>query len=282
MKAILLFAIVGLIVAYDEHLAQRASAMSMSLYCPKENLQDWSCKTCKKYAPGFQMLKVINEDVSEMLGAIGYDPKLDKLVLGYRGSNNLMNWIEDFCAWKAPPEDSKDFPGSKIHAGFLTTYHAVQNHTIMAIKGAMRMYPGKPLVITGHSLGAAIATLAAADVVRNHNIPVHSVMLFGSPRVGDEGFDKLYESLKINTIRVVHRNDPVTRAPMKWLDYHHIPQEVFYPTADEKSFQVCDNIGEDPKCSVKDPMNLLYVLDHGCYLGVPALCWGDCPGLIPN
>jgi triacylglycerol lipase len=64
----------------------------------------------------------------------------------------------------------------------------------------------RPLWLTGHSLGAALATLTAA---RYGN--VQGVYTFGSPRVGDGAFTAAYQ---IPTYRFVHHNDVVTHVPL--------------------------------------------------------------------
>ena len=59
--------------------------------------------------------------------------------------------------------------------------------------------------MTGHSLGAALATLAA-DRYGN----VQGVYTFGSPRVGDGAFKKNFE---VEAYRIVNNKDIVTRVP---------------------------------------------------------------------
>jgi len=64
---------------------------------------------------------------------------------------------------------------------------------------------GCKLWVTGHSLGAALATLCAG---RYNN--VQGVYTFGSPRVGNDGFK---EKLDANIYRVVNNDDIVARVP---------------------------------------------------------------------
>ena len=74
------------------------------------------------------------------------------------------------------------------------------------------------ITVTGHSLGAALATLNAVDIVYNeYNIPSGSgpqpikhfpvtVFVFGVPRVGDNGFFKVFSNLK-NELHVLRINN---------------------------------------------------------------------------
>ena len=67
--------------------------------------------------------------------------------------------------------------------------------------------------ITGHSLGGALATHAAAHLL-SQGINVDMLYTFGSPRVGDNKFSTWFDALLKNTkVRVTHGRDPVPHLP---------------------------------------------------------------------
>ena len=70
------------------------------------------------------------------------------------------------------------------------------------------VYPGKQIVITGHSLGGALAILAAADLVPYYG-RIHSIYTFGQPRIGNQQFAEWFQNLHQNTFRIVHYADVV-------------------------------------------------------------------------
>lgn len=75
-------------------------------------------------------------------------------------------------------------------------------------------HKGKVLYICGHSLGAAMATLAASRM----EDWVHELYTFGSPRVGTRGF---VNNAHVTHWRFVNNNDIVTRVPLALMGYKH-------------------------------------------------------------
>lgn len=98
--------------------------------------------------------------------------------------------------------------------------------------------PDYQVVITGHSLGGAIAVLAAAET-RKAGINA-ALYTYGQPRVGDEGLDKWMEdNAGAGNFRVTHRDDPVANVPSLWTGYTHISPEYWFQS-DSPTPQVGD------------------------------------------
>ena len=73
----------------------------------------------------------------------------------------------------------------------------------------LKQHPAETLYLTGHSLGGATATLAAARFSDMGVLPQQlQVITFGAPAVGDEAFANYYRN-RMNLSRIVISGDPV-------------------------------------------------------------------------
>lgn len=118
-----------------------------------------------------------------------------------------------------------DHPFGKVHEGFNKSFRSVW----LDVKNQIRAYQtrGQSVWFTGHSLGAALATLAAAEMMVDDR-PVHGVYTFGQPRVGDPDFaDRFNQRIGGCAFRYVNNNDIVTRVPPRQVpalkvEYRHV------------------------------------------------------------
>jgi putative lipase involved disintegration of autophagic bodies len=53
----------------------------------------------------------------------------------------------------------------KVHKGFHEAYHSVRDQVLTQVVSLVKLYPDTPLLITGISLGGALAALASIDLV---------------------------------------------------------------------------------------------------------------------
>ncbi len=102
----------------------------------------------------------------------------------------------------------------KVHKGFRDALASVWE-PIESWLGAT----GLQTWVTGHSLGAALVTLAAARVPQSH------LVNFGSPRVGDDVFASQFDGRSVK--RYVDCCDLVTRLPPAFLGYAHVPGMIY-------------------------------------------------------
>lgn len=146
---------------------------------------------------------------------------------------------------------------------------AVKSDVVDAVKALVGAHPNLPLYVTGHSLGAALAALAASELAHGQSLPVTAVYTFGQPRVGNQAFQAFYNTGPHVAWRVTHWKDPVPHLPMKALGFHHVSTEVWYDHEDSSSYRVCDGSGEDGSCSNSvASTSLLHIADHHTYINI--------------
>ncbi|UPJ27808.1 lipase family protein [Bradyrhizobium sp. CW1] len=124
--------------------------------------------------------------------------------------------------WQNLATDFTPLPqaGSDIHEGFRLAAAAAQSEVEQAVR--LSQQSQKPLFITGHSLGAALAALAA-QMALEEGSPPSAVYAFGMPRVGGEKFESSYDaSLGARTYRLVHGIDLVARVPPSFAGFRHV------------------------------------------------------------
>ncbi|MBL4762059.1 MAG: lipase family protein [Gammaproteobacteria bacterium] len=127
----------------------------------------------------------------------------DYLVLGFRGTEATS--IKDIKA-DAKAKTTASETGGKIHSGFKEAYEKVSFDIQKALN--KEEFRDKSLFITGHSLGGALATIAAKNL--SHKAGLAGCYTFGSPRVGDADW---IEDIKTPIYRVVNAADCVTMLP---------------------------------------------------------------------
>ena len=99
--------------------------------------------------------------------------------------------------------------GGKVHVGFKGEI----NKLWPSITAALTANPGN-VYVTGHSLGAAMATIAASRMQDR----VTALVTFGSPRVGNKEF---VDSVFVEHYRVQNNCDDVTKVPFMLMGFTH-------------------------------------------------------------
>jgi pimeloyl-ACP methyl ester carboxylesterase len=144
----------------------------------------------------------------------------DVVIVAFRGTR-LEDRILPFLKargvapnWADVVTDAKFLPKSLapdifVHEGFHAAYAAIEPEFGAVVAAATRA--AKPLWLCGHSLGGALATLAA----HAHPGKIQGLYTFGSPRVGNAGFVRNLTDSLPNIWRFVHHRDAVTYLPLE-------------------------------------------------------------------
>jgi triacylglycerol lipase len=148
----------------------------------------------------------------------------EMIILAFRGTEpkRLADWMTDAEAGFV------DGPFGKVHQGFWRALCSVWDDLQSSI--AEFQDRGQSLLVTGHSLGAALATLAVARFrAQPSDKPVNGLYTFGQPRTGDRNFARNFDAdFDACSFRFVNNNDMVTRVPLRLTGYSHIGTFLYF------------------------------------------------------
>lgn len=127
--------------------------------------------------------------------------------------------------------------GGRVHRGFEEELSRVMPELIVELQGRRDLFGAKPLVLTGHSQGGAIAAIATGALPANGE-PVSETYTFAVPRPGDYGFSEEIKSRGVDVWRMEYGNDIVPHLPLRpdlqlsevtqnLLDFHAVGQLVY-------------------------------------------------------
>lgn len=109
----------------------------------------------------------------------------------------------------------------------------------LAIEDALAGYPEYEVIFTGHSLGGAVANLAAFDFSNARHYRSFRLYTFGQPRVGNQKYADAVSTAISNHFRVVHKKDIVPHKPAYFVSYRHSGSEVWYLDGPTKAYHIC-------------------------------------------
>lgn len=193
--------------AYSDRMAWILASMSQLAY---DRFEDGGncCKLFEtKLADGdFTLVATFNSTETDTQAFLAKNDKF--AVLAFRGTEptKLQDILTDLKA-------SKRF---EAHGGFTHAFNSIALDLIKSLDTLNRL----PLYITGHSLGAALATVATYRLEHDYHELAETIAAcytFGSPRVGSRTYD-----FRAPIYRIVNTTDVVTAVPLLAMGYVHI------------------------------------------------------------
>jgi hypothetical protein len=159
---------------------------------------------------------------TDIFGLMGRNTASRTVFLSFRGTSDVAEWVADIDAL---PDDYRPISGfGQVHAGFQDVYELVRAN--IAANLATAAAGCDQILITGHSLGAALAVLAAPDVARS--MPPNTIeprlITFAGPRVGVSDFAANFNALIESCYRVVNFLDVVPFLPPA--PYVHVGAQI--------------------------------------------------------
>lgn len=168
----------------------------------------------------------------------------DRIIITFKGTTSMRNLktsiqlnfehLHSVVRLNADGEDEsmrlKKLFGSRymtgrIHKGFATAYKSVMDEVVSRVR-LLRKEKPRPVFLTGHSLGGALATICSLDLWVKLKINRREIFVstFGSPRVGNSDFATVYREVVPLHWRIVVAPDMIAKLPR--VGYKHVGKKV--------------------------------------------------------
>ena len=284
--------------------------VAYAAYCPLNEIQNWSCYWCALTDRPLSRVQAFLEPHSQLQYFIG---EIDTGASGHRA------WMLSFRgtvmnAGKRTLYSNMYFSSNRtltrvatvagvdgtpaVHGGWSTQWHLVRPHVLAALSQLRGPSTSarETLVLTGHSSGASLTSIAAYDLVTSPELDARdcwdaasiAVVNFGMPPVGNRAFAAAYEAVGLGarTWRLVHEAEEVPHAfPM----FTHVGREIWErangtwqrcaafsgATSSSNARPTrCDHRGApnlDMSCSSSVPASVQTHADHHLYLGLDCM-----------
>ncbi|MDR9403862.1 MAG: lipase family protein [Halothece sp. Uz-M2-17] len=183
---------------------------------------------------------LIDQDSTGTQCAMFLDSTEAVIYIIFRGSEERVDWSTNFDFKKVAfqnnviqkeimqpreevyPYSKQSQSGAKMHQGFVNAYLSVREQ----VHDYLQRHTASKVIVTGHSLGGALSTLAAVDIQYwfGEQLAI-AIYTFGSPRVGNSGFRESFLKRIPDSYRFVYGMDLVPALPRPWQGYRHVETE---------------------------------------------------------
>ena len=220
---------------------------------------------------------------------VGYNFQFKSIIVAYRGSENIINWINNMRMKQIYPYTFDSQIG--VEQGFYNSYSKLYSEILNCIFQLSNQYKTNRIMLTGHSLGSIVTYLLIDLIHYDTQFQIISVITFGSPRLGNEHFANYINLLNSNNsninakekpiviLRITHNCDIVPYLPPNRMNYFHINHELWFSEKNDYWFY-CTNTNKsnylinscNNTCNYQD----LNIDDHLYYLNITLGSSGQC------
>lgn len=142
---------------------------------------------------------------------IGYIVETDYYnILVFRGTDQVWDWVENLMVLGQKSKTVRYKESSpyrteikaRVHSGFHKSFHRIKRH----IEAILNQSPNKPWIVTGHSLGGAIASVSCLHLGLKNPM----LITFGAPDWGNSDATWMVTQRTSHYLRFVNGNDFVS------------------------------------------------------------------------
>ncbi|KAJ7748195.1 alpha/beta-hydrolase [Mycena maculata] len=264
----------------------RPAQFSRVAYCSSASITSWSCGAPCDALKNITFLQSGGDEGLIPLYYIAHDADEQTLVVAHEGTDpfkffSLLNDAE----LALTPLNSSRFPEAantdiQVHDGFQETFERTADGLLAGVKAGLASTGVTKVAVTGHSLGAALASMTGAmikDAV-DPSIDV-SVVTFGLPRGGNEAWANFLDS-KLGLTFVTNQHDPIPIVPPKALGFQHSSGEIHIVDDTQQNLVACpgqDNVN----CATGNSVIDFDIINHlGPYFDDVTFGSQECAGVL--
>ncbi|OCH96181.1 alpha/beta-hydrolase [Obba rivulosa] len=191
--------------------------------------------------PGTKLVSGFKGSVADAAGYVAYRTNTQQLVVAFAGATSITHVMHNIHVSKRKHPAGK---GCSVHAGIWSVYSGMRTIARELMVKGLQENDVREVVITGHSMGGALASLFAFDVLDMEGITAKGtsllILLYGSPRVANAVLADHYRA-RVAAYEAVHGegtvreylvkayNDGVPSFPPTWLGFRHMTNsQLFY------------------------------------------------------
>ncbi|KAF7332861.1 Lipase-3 domain-containing protein [Mycena venus] len=232
----------------------RPAQFARVAYCSSASITAWNCGTPCEALKNITFLQSGGDQGLVPLYFIAHDADDQSLVVAHEGTDakNVLSILNDaqfglvaLNASRFPETAGKNIT---VHDGFQKTFERTADSLLAGVMSGLASTGVKKVVVTGHSLGAALATMTGA-MIKDAVDPSVDVTVtgFGLPRGGNQGWAdfldgqvRLFSPLAhVGVTFVSNQNDPVPTVPPKFLGFQHSSGEIHIVDDSQQNFVAC-------------------------------------------
>ena len=220
---------------------------------------------------GFELVEAVGRkcdqltifNYAECFAYTAVSDALKLIVVVFKGTDGGWKQLWDEIGTTSFRPHTPFLAGGNVHVYFNNVFNLFYTCVKASVRDLVNSTTDYNILVTGHSLGGALASLTAAALVHDGILESDKLSLYtlGMPRVGDTEYADIHDRLVGNNWRVVNYLDIVAHLPPCNLvlgkecadssSHQHHSKEVFYKgttMAVNSMFTVCET-REDPNCS---------------------------------
>jgi Lipase (class 3) len=121
--------------------------------------------------------KFTTTDFTEIVGYVARDDSEKRIIVAIRGTSSLPNTLVDALTFLSPTGLIPECATCRVHSGFYMAWKSVENVIDNTVIKQVVDYPEYQLLVTGHSLGGAVAALLVIPINNISNDRVYHIKI---------------------------------------------------------------------------------------------------------